>query len=81
MMFAKLFDTEEHGQILAKVDSGEDGPEVRFYFKPENLGVCSLAISAKDNEDGWKFIDETFEKITVESATKMVVNCKKEAGL
>jgi len=40
-MFAKLYETEDHGQILVKLDAGDVGqPEVRYYFEPKSLGVC-----------------------------------------
>ena len=72
-MFAKLYDTEV-GQILVKIDDGDDGAEVRFYFEPEKLGVCSIAITwgQDDKETQWKKADAAFEKITKDVATKLV---------
>ncbi len=43
--FAKLFEFEGLGQVLVMLDRGDDGPEVRLYFKPDGLGVCSVACS------------------------------------
>lgn len=43
--FAKLFEFEDLGQVLVMLDRGDDGPEVRLYFKPNGLGVCSVACS------------------------------------
>ncbi|EKF8202512.1 hypothetical protein PBR95_000485 [Pseudomonas aeruginosa] len=43
--FAKLFEFEDLGQVLVMLDRGDDGPEVRLYFKPKGLGVCSVACS------------------------------------
>ncbi|HEP9000241.1 TPA: hypothetical protein VDU89_006973, partial [Pseudomonas aeruginosa] len=43
--FAKLFEFEDLGQVLVMLDRGDDGPEVRLYFKPDGLGVCSVACS------------------------------------
>ena len=30
--FAKLYETEDIGQILVMLDQGDDGPEVKIYF-------------------------------------------------
>ncbi|MGU2655609.1 hypothetical protein [Pseudomonas aeruginosa] len=35
--FAKLFEFEDLGQVLVMLDRGDDGPEVRLYFKPDGL--------------------------------------------
>ena len=73
-MFAKLYDTEV-GQILAKIDTGEDGlPEVRIFFEPEGLGVCSLAITFnEDTEDGqWEKLDEVFEGLSEDTLVESV---------
>lgn len=59
-MFAKLYTTKV-GQVLIKMDTGETHePEVRFYFEPENLGVCSIAYKFKDTEHGWKDCQKLF---------------------
>lgn len=66
-MFAKIFETHV-GQILVKKDRAEeDGyeAEVRFYFKPEGLGVCSKAYSF----DTWEKADKAFDKVDKELAT------------
>lgn len=72
-MFAKLYQTEETGQVLIKIDNGDKGPEVRFYFVPEGLGVCSMALEFKDDNkgDAWDKADAFFEKIDEELAIQM----------
>ena len=72
-MFAKLYDTDV-GQILVKLDEGEDGAEVRIYFKPKGLGVCSVSLSwAEDTEDEqWANADAAFEKLTEEKCFTLV---------
>ncbi|WP_426427357.1 hypothetical protein [Pseudomonas palmensis] len=45
--FAKLFEFTDIGQVLVKLDDGDDGPEVRTYFVPDGLGVCSIAMTFK----------------------------------
>jgi hypothetical protein len=67
-MFAKIYETEETGQVLMKVDQGDEGPEVRFYFVPEGLGVCSMAMQYKDTGEGWEKADKFFEEMTEDRA-------------
>lgn len=63
MNFAKVFDTER-GQILVKLDAGDDGaPEIRFFAQPEGLGVCSVALSYEDSDKGWDAAEQVFEQI------------------
>jgi len=81
-MFAKLYETEL-GQILVKQDDGDDGAEVRIFFEPEGLGVCSVALNWKqdDNETQWKKADSAFEKMTEEAVTELVKNTLSELAL
>lgn len=81
MAFAKLFETQDHGQILIKLDAGDDGPEVRFYFQPKGLGVCSVVVTAKDTEKGWDAMESAFTQQTEETASKVVRGVKDEMGL
>lgn len=67
MSFAKLFETE-FGQILCKIDSAEADnydAEIRIYFEPEGLGVCSAAFNYND----WDKADEAWELLDEERAT------------
>lgn len=61
-MFAKIFESENYGQLLVKIDtSPEDStPEVRYFFEPEGLGVCSIAYSFADTDLGWEQADALF---------------------
>ena len=72
-MFAKLYEVEETGQVLVKLSEGEDGPEVRYYFEPEGLGVCSFAFQFKDDEKGsaWDKADAAFERADEEQALRL----------
>ena len=63
-MFAKIYETEETGQVLMKVDQGGEGPEVRFYFVPEGLGICSTAMQYKNTDEGWENANKFFEEMT-----------------
>lgn len=72
-MFAKLYETKEYGQVLVKIDRGDDGdPEVRTYFQPVSLGVCSLAITFDDTDGGWGRAEKMFDNMTEESAKSMI---------
>lgn len=72
-MFAKLYDHSKYGQVLVKIDQNEDGcPEVRTYFEPEGLGVCSLAMKYKDSDEGWDQAEAVFEEFEVEHAEKII---------
>jgi len=72
-MFAKLYETEI-GQILVKLDEGNEGAQIKMYFQPEGLGVCSVDFNWVDcdNETQWKKADEAFEMMTEESCFEMV---------
>lgn len=83
-IFAKLFDTEI-GQVLVKIDVNDEYfPEVRFYFKPEGLGLCSVALEYKDEDDidsAWSKAEFNFNKIDESSALKMVQRVTGELNL
>ena len=71
-MFAKLFGTDAD-QVLVKIDSGEDGnPEIRFYCEPEGFGICSAAVSFKDDsEKSWNSARGMFDSIDAARAKTM----------
>lgn len=61
--YCKIYETDKHGQLLVKIDRNEAGiPEVRFYAQPEGLGVCSLAVSFTDDDEGWDLAEAAFAK-------------------
>lgn len=73
MAFAKLFESEAYGQILVKVDANDKGePEVRYFFQPEGLGVCSCAASFTDDDAGWDKAETLFAAVDVAQAEVMV---------
>lgn len=78
-MFAKLFDSPRFGQLLIKMDAGEDGaPEVRFYYMPTSLGVCSCALGFNDTDAGWELSTQLFERIGMEEAEAFLLNSMPE---
>lgn len=78
-IFAKLFEFDDVGQVLVKLDDGDNGPEVRIYFQPENLGVCSTAFNFKEDEDGseWDKAEEAFNKVDEKTALGVVTQVLK----
>jgi len=69
--FAKLFNTEMHGQILVMNDTDENGdPAVIFHFQPEGLGICKCSVNFKT--DAWDAADACFAEVTEESAVSFV---------
>lgn len=79
MDFAKLFRFDDVGQVLIKLDDGEDGPEVRVYFRPKGLGVCSTAFTFKpdEHEDENDKADKAFEMIDENKARTIVTEVLK----
>lgn len=72
--FAKLFGTDAQ-QILVKLDHSNemDAPEVRFFFQPPNLGVCSVAIKWDDNSDAsWDSAETLLETIKESRVRELV---------
>lgn len=81
-MFAKIFETKEHGQILVKKDQDEKGcPEIRLYFEPEDFGVCSLGISFSDSDKGDDSRDAFFSNVDEVRAIAMVSKVKAKSGI
>ena len=70
-MFAKLYETQL-GQILVKIDDSDSGPAVRFFFEPEGLGVCSVALQFSDSDCGWSDAESAFDRVTEEQALLVV---------
>jgi len=68
-MFAKLYETEQHGQILVVIDTNDDGsPSVTISVEPEGMGVCSLGPSWKDTDVGWSSAEKLFNDMTEDMA-------------
>lgn len=71
-MFAKLFTTEDRGQLLVVRQTNAEGePELRTYCEPEGLGVCSAALTWNDDEKGWHLQESAFAQCTEDMARKM----------
>ncbi|MEQ1560396.1 MAG: hypothetical protein ABL933_15855 [Methyloglobulus sp.] len=74
-MFAKLYG--EINQVLVKLDTNDEGnPELRFYTKPEGLGVCSLALEFADTDEGWDKAEKALREMTAEMVYTMANKIK-----
>jgi hypothetical protein len=73
-MFAKLYETTEHGQILVMLDSTEDGePIIKYCCQPAGLGICYAQSPPFENsERGWFIAEQTFKDETKKSAIELV---------
>lgn len=81
--YAKLFGEGER-QIVVINQSSDDGwPEVRIFFKTEDLGVSSIAVSFQDDEagQGQKASDKLFSQMTEEGCRKMINKTLSEVGM
>lgn len=68
--FAKLFETPV-GQILVMLFAGnDDKPEIRFFAKPEGLGVSFVALTFDDSDKGWDAAERAFEVIEQDGAVR-----------
>lgn len=77
MAFAKLFGSDDN-QVLVMIDSGDDGPEVRFSFKPQEMGVCSFAARYDDTDEGWDSAEAFFDSVTEEAARNIVAKASRD---
>lgn len=75
--FAKLFE-EDDEQILVVLDEGEEGPEIKYHFKPEGLGICCATIVLEDSETAYDRAREFFDKIDHAHAIAKLKSIKKE---
>lgn len=71
--FAKLFDTAI-GQIVVMRQSGDEGPELAFFFDPniDALGVCQIKLGFSDDDEGIDKANKAFDAVTEEGAIKVV---------
>jgi hypothetical protein len=69
--FAKLYQSDQLGQILFLLDEeGDDGAEIKMYFRPEGLGLCSMRFGYETDEEGedWQKAQSYFATITAKTA-------------
>lgn len=68
MEFAKLFETEDMGQILVMLDISE--PCVRYTVQPPGLGPCSIGVGFPDDDEGEAKARALFEGMDIEGARR-----------
>ena len=73
-MFAKLYETPEHGQILVMLDSTDEGePVIKYCCHPEGLGVCyALTPPFENSDEGWGIAEQVFKDETEKSAIELI---------
>jgi len=72
MSFAKLFESEAHGQILVVLQRGELGnPELQWSIKPEGFDVCTVNFTYQDTDAAWDTAQELLDNFTLEDALKI----------
>lgn len=78
--FAKLFGSGQT-QLLIKIDRNEetDEPEVRAFFQPEDLGVCSFAARYTDDDAGWDKAEAWFESLDEAKAREWIKSAQNTA--
>lgn len=74
----KIFDSEQHGQIAAQRRQSDNGPEVRFYWQPEGLGLCEFAIECTDTAEGNHHCNEIFDQLDQEQAAQIISGVEDE---
>lgn len=75
--FAKLFEFDDIGQVVAIAQSNDDGkPEIRFFFDPGHpeLTLSSVAMVWADSDAAGQQRDEAFSQLNAEIAADYV--CK-----
>ena len=67
--FAKVFDRPKYGQVVMILKTAEDDnkPELRCFVKPDELGVCQVAIGFDD----WNHAEEAFARADEALADQM----------
>lgn len=77
--FAKLFKTQEHGQILAVLDNDQDDfvPVITIMFMYEEATV-SVNLKFSDTDLGYELRENAFNNLSELSASEMVDGIKKQ---
>ena len=78
-MFAKLFEISETGQVLIMLDRDNETqkPKVSVFTNPPELGVCNIAYSFSDTDEGWdnaeNFLD-SFDRVKALEYANIILN-------
>ena len=79
--FAKIFNSEKHGQILVTIDSDDNGyPAITVMFKVEDDITCSfvgLTFNNENEDKAWQEAEKRFSEFTlkaVELSVSMIID-------
>lgn len=78
--WCKIFDTEEHGQVLIQKTSGEEGLAVKTTFNCD-IGEVAISIQIKESDTDEESQHKLFMKTDKVGCVAYVSNIKKEMGL
>jgi len=77
--FAKLFETEEYGQVLVKIGGNDRGPEIHVCYLPDATGIRSSRITYEDTEKGAAVARTLFDLTNEKSVLELVKMCQQNA--
>lgn len=66
--FAKLFQSEELGQIAVMLTEQDDIPVISMYWSPEGYGICNvdMKFTNADEDEAWDKAEEALAAMTLE---------------
>lgn len=79
-MFAKLYGPDDD-QTLVLIGAGDEGPQVRFFFRPKGMGVCYVGCNYPDTNEGWEKAEKFFVGLDEEKALAFIAEAKATAGM
>jgi hypothetical protein len=81
-MFARIYETEEHGQILVMRgtdESGvEDGPCIRIFFEAPSGGLVTITCSDSGLPINTEAVTNLLETLEEKDVTALVASVKNE---
>lgn len=77
--FARLFETEEHGQILLKLGDNAEGPTIEVYFMADAFNLAGAGLSYEASGAGVFKAMQDLEKATEKDAIRLVELVKQKA--
>ena len=80
--FAKLFGSgDDQIVVLLQGNDDDSAPEVRIFYQPPDLGVCSVALGYEDTDEGWEHAEEAFRRASEETIRSMIKETLDRIGL
>ena len=81
--FAKLFEFDDIGQVLAVLDESDttNEPELTLSFTPSgNLGLCATKLIFAPNDAGWEAAEKALDILDEKKAREIVDPIIKKFG-